>query len=579
MHSAPPATRRQDEVSTPLHASPPIAYERRKTHAVFVGDLGMGGTHPLRLQSMTTTTTLDTKNTVEQIIRLHEAGSEAVRLAVPSLKEAENLRAIKEVLKKRNLSTLPLIADIHFTPRAAEEAARVVEKVRINPGNYAEKKVARIAATGKGCDESIAEEVRKHFLPLLAICKQYGTTLRIGTNHGSLSERMLFRYGDTPLGMVESAIEYAKICQEEGFKNVVLSMKASQPQLMLAAYRLLVRRLREDQLPDYPLHLGVTEAGDGEDGRIKSALGIGTLLAEGIGDTLRVSLTEPPENELPVARAIIRHSTRGKKKPTPRVVNSFSRRAGVGVTHKVLRMGGEEVPRVIIDGRSLLQGGKEQDHRKALRPLGHQYLPALDKWALRDQACDYLYMGSTPFPHALPQWLHEVIDYELWREMPPKEHCFPLVSLEAYATLRAENRAVGAFLSLGTDDVLERGNGLPFDAIKGDQRVVLVLLAETRAAYLSFRQAVVFLRRAGIRAPILLRQDLSRRDPRRHACASQHRDGGQSHCGPWAGSVAATQAARTLLRAVACLWHFAGGSSSHIKDGIHSLSFLWSDAI
>ncbi|MCC6371788.1 MAG: (E)-4-hydroxy-3-methylbut-2-enyl-diphosphate synthase, partial [Bacteroidia bacterium] len=265
------------------------AYSRFLTREVSMGDLKMGGLNPIRVQSMTTTDTMDTLATVEQSIRMINAGCELVRITAPSINEAKNLEEIKKGLKKRGYNT-PLCADIHFTPNAAEFAARVIEKVRVNPGNYADKKKFENIDYTDLAYEAELERIRKRFTPLVQICKEYGTAMRIGTNHGSLSDRILSRYGDTPLGMVESALEFLRICEENNYYNIVISMKASNTQVMVQAYRLLVAKMMETGR-NYPLHLGVTEAGDGEDGRIKSAVGIGTLLEDGLGDTIRVSLT------------------------------------------------------------------------------------------------------------------------------------------------------------------------------------------------------------------------------------------------------------------------------------------------
>ncbi len=282
----------------PAGAAP---YRRLKTLEVRVGDLLLGNMHPLRIQTMTTTDTMDTLGTVEQSIRCIEAGAELVRITAPNKKEAENLLAIKNELRRRGFST-PLVADIHFTPNAAEIAARIVEKVRVNPGNYVDKKKFEfIEYTDADYNEEI-ERIRERFTPLVKICKQYGTAMRIGTNHGSLSDRIMSRYGDTPMGMVESAMEFLRVARGEDYHNIVLSMKSSNPIVMVQAYRLLIRNMEEEFGACYPLHLGVTEAGDGEDGRIKSAIGIGTLLEDGIGDTIRVSLTEDPELEIPVCK-------------------------------------------------------------------------------------------------------------------------------------------------------------------------------------------------------------------------------------------------------------------------------------
>ena len=280
-----------------------VAYKRRKTIPVKVGDVTIGGDNPIVLQSMTTVDTMDTEGSIEQSIRMIDAGCQLVRITAPSIKEAENLRAIKEGLRKRGYNT-PLVADIHFTPNAAELAAKIVEKVRVNPGNYADKKkFENIEYTDESYQAEL-DRIKKRFKPLVKICKEYGTAMRIGTNHGSLSDRIMSRYGDTPFGMVESALEFIRICEEMEYYDIVVSMKSSNPQVMVQAYRLLVQKLDEEGLKPYPLHLGVTEAGEAEDGRIKSSVGIGTLLEDGLGDTIRVSLTEEPEEEIPVAKVL-----------------------------------------------------------------------------------------------------------------------------------------------------------------------------------------------------------------------------------------------------------------------------------
>jgi (E)-4-hydroxy-3-methylbut-2-enyl-diphosphate synthase len=258
-----------------------LILNRFKTRIVHIGDIPMGGNYPIRVQSMTNTDTLDTKSTVAQAIRMIKAGCEYVRISVPGMKEAENLKNIKKELRKKGYTT-PLIADVHFNPKIAEVAAGIVEKVRINPGNYNVKYLSQ----------------------LIKICRQHGTVIRIGVNHGSLSERIMEKYGDTAEGMVESALEFARICRNEGFNDLVLSLKASNTRVMISSNRLLVKQMKKEGM-DYPLHLGVTEAGAGEDGRIRSAIGIGSLLADGIGDTIRVSITEDPEFEIPVAYSIL----------------------------------------------------------------------------------------------------------------------------------------------------------------------------------------------------------------------------------------------------------------------------------
>ncbi len=265
-------------------------YKRRKSIEVQIGNTAMGGNNPIRIQSMTNTNTLDTNATVEQSIRMIEAGAEYVRITTQNIKEAENLIKIKEKLHALGYDT-PLIADIHFNPRVAHIAAQIIEKIRINPGNYVNPQ--------KG-----AEGIREKFIPLIEICKKYGTAMRIGTNQGSLSERIIRKYGVTPKAMVEATMEFLNICKEEDYNKIVISLKSSNTHTMLHSYRLMSARMQAENMY-YPFHLGVTEAGSGQEARIKSAIGIGTLLNEGIGDTIRVSLTEAPEKELPVARKIV----------------------------------------------------------------------------------------------------------------------------------------------------------------------------------------------------------------------------------------------------------------------------------
>ena len=327
-----------------------VNYSRFKTREVNIGDVALGGENPIRIQSMTTTDTMDTIGTVEQTIRMVESGCEFIRITAPTKKSAENLGEIKNELKRRGYN-VPLIADIHYTPNAAEVAARLIEKVRVNPGNYADKKRFQQIDYSESDYSAELERIRIKFSPLVKICKEYGTAIRIGTNHGSLSDRILSRYGDTPLGMVESAMEFLRISEDLNFHNLVLSMKASNPKVMVHAYRLLVNKMMKAGM-NYPLHLGVTEAGEGQDGRIKSAVGIGALLEDGIGDTIRVSLTEEPELEIPVAKELIkRYKKRSKHAKIPSIINpsfqpySYSKRNSILINN----IGEKQVPRVFID--------------------------------------------------------------------------------------------------------------------------------------------------------------------------------------------------------------------------------------
>ena len=285
------------------------AYNRRKTISVRVGSTAIGGSNPIRLQSMTTTATMDTQGCIEQAIRIIQAGGELVRMTTQGTREAENMRLIREGLTARGYNT-PLVADVHFNPAVADVAARYVEKVRINPGNYVDP--ARTFKHLEYTDDEYAQEIqriRDRFIPFLNICREHSTAIRIGVNHGSLSDRIMSRYGNTPAGMVESCMEFLRICVEQDFMNVVISIKASNTVVMIETVRLLVKEMDREGMA-FPIHLGVTEAGEGEDGRIKSAIGIGALLAEGIGDTIRVSLSEAPECEIPVARKLVDYAAR-----------------------------------------------------------------------------------------------------------------------------------------------------------------------------------------------------------------------------------------------------------------------------
>jgi len=408
-----------------------VTYSRRKTRVVNIGGVPMGGDNPIRIQSMTTVDTMDTKGSVEQTIRMVEAGCEYVRITAPSIKEAQNLEVIKKELRSRGYS-VPLIADIHFTPNAAELAARIVEKVRVNPGNYADKKrFEEIEYTDATYQEEL-NRIREKFTPLVKICKEYGTAMRIGTNHGSLSDRIMSRYGDTPLGMVESALEFLRICEDLNYYDIVLSMKASNPQVMVQAYRLLVQKLDEENFQPYPLHLGVTEAGDGEDGRIKSSVGIGTLLEDGLGDTIRVSLTEEPEAEVPVAKALAdRYVTRKTSYSIPDIkhypINPFAytRRQ----THEVLNIGGHQVPRVVADFSS-----KEKITAASLFALGYQYSVPLDKWNITDMACDYIFLGNKTLDFEIPGTLGLIYNYTTWISQKNKSRSYPFIRSKDYLT-------------------------------------------------------------------------------------------------------------------------------------------------
>lgn len=408
-----------------------VSYSRRKTIEVKIGDLPMGGNNPIRIQSMTTIDTMDTKGSVEQTIRMVDAGCEYVRITAPSIKEAQNLDAIKKELRLRGY-TVPLIADIHFTPNAAELAARIVEKVRVNPGNYADKKRFETIDYTDAAYDAELERIREKFTPLVKICKEYGTAMRIGTNHGSLSDRIMSRYGDSPLGMVESALEFLRICEDLNYYDIVLSMKSSNPQVMVQAYRLLVQKLDEEGFKPYPLHLGVTEAGDGEDGRIKSSVGIGTLLEDGLGDTIRVSLTEEPEAEVPVARALAdRYKSREGHDAIPEITHypikpfEYERRH----THEVLNFGGHQVPRVVADFTD-----RKSITAASLFAVGYNYSVPLDKWNITDMACDYIFVGDNVIDFQIPGTLGIIYNHSTWLKHKSKVRSYPFIRSENYLT-------------------------------------------------------------------------------------------------------------------------------------------------
>lgn len=444
-------------------------YKRRLTREVNIGGLGLGGSNPIRLQSMTTVDTMNTAGSVEQIIRMVNAGCEFVRITAPSIKEAQNLENIKKELKLRGIN-VPLIADIHFTPNAAELAAKIVEKVRINPGNYADKKKFETIDYSDGSYQAELDRIRDRFLPLVKICKEYGTAMRIGTNHGSLSDRILSRYGDTPLGMVESALEFVRICEDMAYYDLVISMKASNTQVMVQAYRLLVHKLQEEGLKPYPLHLGVTEAGEGEDGRIKSAVGIGTLLEDGLGDTIRVSLTEEPEFEIPVAKILAdRYNNRSGHKSIKPIQEicidpfEYKRRQ----TFEVANFGGANVPRIVAD-LSRLDTIETTD----LKSIGHHYLPLLDKWSMNDLGADYIYTGDNKVSFMLPNGLKEIVNYKTWSICKDQLNTYPLMKMENYLSDTPKHQYLN-FLWLELDDL----NPNIIQTIKKD--VSLVLLVDT----------------------------------------------------------------------------------------------------
>lgn len=474
------------------------SYSRFKTREVMVGSVGIGGNNPIRIQSMTTTDTMDTKATVEQSIRMIEAGCELVRITAPSIKEARNLEVIKKELRAAGFDT-PLIADIHFTPNAAEMAARLIEKVRVNPGNYIDRKRFDFIEYDDTTYQAEIDRIRERFTPLVKICKEYGTAMRIGTNHGSLSDRIMSRFGDTPLGMVESALEFVRICRDENYHNIVLSMKASNTQVMVEAYRLLVSKMTEEGM-DYPLHLGVTEAGGGEDGRVKSALGIGALLEDGLGDTIRVSLTEDPEFEAPVAIALAdRYKNRSSHAEIPAIETNpldpfnYNRRE----SFQLLNIGGSSVPVVVTD---LSQ--EDLSDPASLAPVGYFYDEPTDKWNMNDTACDYFYLGENLPGFDLPHGSRGIYDYCFWKKLDSKERALPLLAKAEYLE---ENDPELLFkcLSISLPELDEN----TIAKLKDDAYTIILLRTDNTHGMAEQRRFFFRLIEEGIKNPVILQRD------------------------------------------------------------------------
>jgi (E)-4-hydroxy-3-methylbut-2-enyl-diphosphate synthase len=471
-------------------------YSRFVTREVNIGDVPMGGNNPIRIQSMTTTDTMDTIGTVEQSIRMVDAGCEYVRITAPSIKEANNLAEIKKQLRQRGYN-VPLVADIHFTPNAAEVAARIVEKVRVNPGNYADKKkFDQLDYTDLEYRGEL-ERIFQKFTPLVKICKEYGTAMRIGTNHGSLSDRIMSRYGDTPQGMVESAMEFIRMCETLGYYSLVVSMKSSNPQVMVQAYRLLVQTMVAEGM-NYPLHLGVTEAGDGEDGRIKSAVGIGTLLEDGLGDTVRVSLTEEPEAEAPVAIALVKRyvvrsekfKVQSKKLEEPSTFNLQPSTSSHSPYEYKKRdtyeanafIGGHMVPRVVVDlSRANLK------NPAVMNDAGYLYSPVLDKYNMAEQSVDFVYLGDSLPSFSLPGNLKQLYNYPTWQKLTNKTLCHPVFTLQEYIDATDRTSALNLVRIKNADLETEAFGLIPLDN-------TLVFVLETDAIHGMADQREFFLK-------------------------------------------------------------------------------------
>ena len=467
-------------------------YTRFKTIEVKVGPIAIGGKNPIHIQSMTTANTMNTSATVDESIRMIDAGCKLVRITAPSKKDAENLANIKNELRLKGYKT-PLVADIHYTPNAAEIAAKIVEKVRINPGNYADKKkFEEIDYTDESYNNELLR-IEEKFTPLVQICKQNNTSMRIGTNHGSLSDRILSRYGDTPKGMVESALEFIRICRKHDYHNIVISMKASNTRVMVYAYRLLVNEMIKEGMK-YPLHLGVTEAGEGEDGRIKSAVGIGTLLSEGIGDTIRVSLTEAPEYEMPVAQKILDHfkNIHNHKKiaeTKQHQIDYFQYKKRK--TFQVENIGNKNVPIVISD-----LSNRKKITQASFFSLGYRYSVPLDKWHISEMASDFIYIGENEINFEIPGTLRIISNYSSWMK---HKKGFPIFNLKEYEKIKDFSETLN-FLKIYDHEITPSS----IDILKNNKSLVIFLESENINCIAAMRKFFFELMEEKIENPIII---------------------------------------------------------------------------
>ena len=467
-------------------------YTRFKTIEVKVGPIAIGGKNPIHIQSMTTANTMNTSATVDESIRMIDAGCKLVRITAPSKKDAENLANIKNELRLKGYKT-PLVADIHYTPNAAEIAAKIVEKVRINPGNYADKKkFEEIDYTDESYNNELLR-IEEKFTPLVQICKQNNTSMRIGTNHGSLSDRILSRYGDTPKGMVESALEFIRICRKHDYHNIVISMKASNTRVMVYAYRLLVNEMIKEDMK-YPLHLGVTEAGEGEDGRIKSAVGIGTLLSEGIGDTIRVSLTEAPEQEMPVAQKILDHfkNIHNHKKIAETKQHQidyfqYEKRK----TFQIENIGNKNVPIVISD-----LSNRKKITQASFFSLGYRYSVPLDKWHISEMASDFIYIGENEINFEIPGTLRIISNYSSWIK---HKKGFPIFNLKEYEKIKDFSETLN-FLKIYDHEITPS----LIDILKNNKSLVIFLESENINCIAAMRKFFFELIEKKIENPIII---------------------------------------------------------------------------
>ena len=479
-----------------IYCENPFKYSRLKTRRVYVGDVSLGDKFPICIQSMTNTSTKDTEASVDQCISISDAGADIIRLTAINVSEAENLANIKAVLETKGYN-IPLVADVHFNPRVALTAAGIVEKIRINPGNF---------ISARGNEENCLKQIRAKLIPVISKCKENNTSIRIGINHGSLSQRMLEKYGDTPKGMVESALEYLKICQKENFHNLVFSMKASNTKVMVHAYRLLVNQLLlMGQV--YPIHLGVTEAGEGEDGRIKSAVGIGTLLADGIGDTLRISLTEDPEKEVPVGKKLATYYENlkaGVKVPESYEypINPFEYKKRE--TREVLNIGGGNFPVVLADICGISNLKKED-----LAKFGYTFLAQTKQWIKNDRAVDFLFLGKELPDFCLPEGCSGILDAKIWtHENEINNSIYPLFSVEEYKTSKIHSGKIN-FVLINTKELIFE----ELHEIMNDKKLVFILESSNKNGFYEQRAFFSQLIHKKCKTPVILKRSYSGYEP------------------------------------------------------------------
>ncbi|MBE9467778.1 MAG: (E)-4-hydroxy-3-methylbut-2-enyl-diphosphate synthase [Bacteroidetes bacterium] len=468
-------------------------FSRLKTHVVNIGNVPLGGDYPIRIQSMTNTETLNTEATVNQSIDIINAGSEYVRFTACGTKDAENLINIKNDLLAKGYNT-PLIADVHFNPKAADIAAMALEKVRINPGNYIDKRATfvQLEYTDEEYKQEL-EKIRERFVPFLNLCKKHNTAIRIGTNHGSLSDRIMSRYGDTPNGMVEATMEFLRICVDEDFSDVVISLKSSNTRVMVQACRLLINQMLKENM-DFPLHLGVTEAGEGEDGRIKSAVGTGALLADGIGDTIRVSLTEPSENEIVVAKKLLNYFNNRENHKTIKSVSKsdvnpfeYNKRE----TTEINNIGGENVPVVIADLSHKIKISTE-----SIEKLGFAFDSKKNIWHTTNFSAEYIYTGNNDIQISLPDNLAVICDSKIWKK---SSNTYPLFTIEEYIKANEKSEKLN-FVKIDYPNLDKE----IIELAKNDNSLVFVLTTNNLNGLAEQRAFFYELKNQGIETPVII---------------------------------------------------------------------------